>query len=67
MLLCIRSDPQVTLTYHFIGNAGHLMGTDTGDSLSIGDFRSVISFCLFVAVWPFDNFFDLGHFPYTNV
>ena len=62
-----RSDPQVVLTYHFIGNVGQLTGTYTGDSLSIGDFRSVISFCLPAAVWPFDNFFDLGYFPYINV
>ena len=51
----------------FIGNAGQLTGTYTGDSLSIGDFRSVISFCLPAALWQFDNFFDLGYFPYINV
>ena len=36
----------VVLTYHFIGNEGQLTGIYTGDSLSIGDFRSVISFLL---------------------
>lgn len=67
MLLCIRSDPQVILTYHFIGIREQLMGIDTGDALPIGDFRPVIScFCLIMAVWSFDNYFDLGHFPYKN-
>ena len=67
MLLCIRSDPQVMLTCHFIGNSEQFMGIDTGDALTIWDFRPVISFSSIVAVWPFDNFFDLGCFSYTNV
>jgi len=62
-----RSHPQVISTYLFICNAGQVDDTDTGDSPPIGDFTVVISFYLPVQVWPVTNFFDLGHFPYTNV
>ena len=57
-----QSDPQVILMYHFTGIAEQFMGIGTGNALPIGDFRPVISFCLIVAVWLFDNSFDLGHF-----
>ena len=50
-----------------IYNVGPVVGTHTGDSPPIGDFIPVVSFDLPLQLWAFTNFFDLGHFPYTNV
>ena len=63
----VRSDPQVMPTYHFIGNVGQLIGTYTGDSLSIRGLQISHYFLLAVAVWPFDNSFDFSYLLYTNV